>query len=346
MAEKLILNANLICKADRFVPKKCAVEKVIEVSDSEFRTFIENSMKRNYYLAAYKDLMGYYDDVYHGVLFVNMESGDGFLVNSEGYDYARYSQFIPNARGIIREHEQTGALEDLRIHMDYCIDRWLKQNANESKFGIPLTDLIDDSNLAEIFVDYASEMLSNDPRIETCELTHNSIEVTKRELVETRLYCPLRFEMDSDDGSGYPLDIDSANYIDYDYEINEHIRKDINRDEYAVERGLAAYFHDENLDRKVHSIMPMVETRNGDLYGVAVVQSYGELDSTETIELANYITGQFADGWGEGYEQHPVTLGGDEVYISFWSSDDGYFLKPESEVFPAQNFEQTMGGLS
>ena len=91
MADKLVLNANMICKADRFIPKKCAVEKVIEVSDSEFRTFIENPMKRNYYLPQYKDLMGYYDDSYHGVLFVNMENGDGLLVNSEGYDYARYS---------------------------------------------------------------------------------------------------------------------------------------------------------------------------------------------------------------------------------------------------------------
>ena len=50
MADKLILNANMICKADRFVPKKCTVEKVIEVSDSEFKKFIENPMKRNYYL--------------------------------------------------------------------------------------------------------------------------------------------------------------------------------------------------------------------------------------------------------------------------------------------------------
>lgn len=57
MADKLVLNVNMICKADRFIPKKCAVEKVIEVSDSEFRTFIENPMKRNYYLPQYKDLM-------------------------------------------------------------------------------------------------------------------------------------------------------------------------------------------------------------------------------------------------------------------------------------------------
>lgn len=343
MAEKLILNANMIRKADRFVPKKCAVEKVIEVSDEEFQHIVENPCGRNYYLPQYKNLMGYYDDTYHGVLFVNMESGDGFLVNSEGYDYARYSQFISNARGIIRAHEQTAALDNLKIHMDCCIDRWLKQYANESEFGIPLVDLINDIDLAEIFVDYASEMLYGDPRIEYCELTENTLEVTKREQVETRLYCPLRFEMDSDDGSGYPEEICSANYVDYDYEINEHIREDLCSDKNAVERGLAAYFHDENLDKKVHSAVPRVETRNGDIYGVITVKSYGELNKSELIDLVEELTGQLADGWGEGFEQREIKIGGDNVYISFRNSGD-YYLKPESELFPEQEIK--MGGIS
>ena len=108
---------------------------------------------------------------------------------------------------------------------------------------------------------------------------------------------------------------------------------------------MAAYFHDENLDKKVYSIMPMVETRNGNLYGMAIVKSYGELDKTETTDLVEYVTSQYADGFGEGFEQRPIKLGEDEVYISFWNSDD-YYLKPESELFPDQKFNQTMGGLS
>ena len=133
--------------------------------------------------------------------------------------------------------------------------------------------------------------------------------------------------------------------IDYDFEINAHIREDLNSDEDAVKRGLAAYFHDENLDKKVYSAVPRVETRGGDIYGVITVRSYGELSRAEMIDLINDLTGSLADGWGESYEQHPVTLGGDEVYISFWNSDDSYFLKPESEVFPEQKFDQTMGGI-
>ena len=139
MADKLILNANMICKSSGFRPQKCTVGKVIEVSGAEFQHFIEAPTLRNYYLPQYKKLMGFYDDAYHVVLFVNEENGDGILVNSEGADYARYSQYIPNAREIIQRHEQTAALDNLKIHMDCCIDRWLKQNASENEFGIPLT---------------------------------------------------------------------------------------------------------------------------------------------------------------------------------------------------------------
>lgn len=345
MADKLILNANMVCKADRFVPKKCAVEKVIEVSDSEFKTFIENPMKRNYYLPRYKDLMGYYDDSYHGVLFVNMENGDGLLVNSEGYDYARYSQYIPNARGLICQHDQTAALDNLKMHMDACIDKWLEQHTNEKKFDIPLTDITDESNFADVLVEYVSERLCGDPRIESCELIPNDLEVTKRELVETRLYCPLTFRVDPDDPYDDYDEVDSANYINYDNEINAAVRADLYSDEDAVRRGLAAYFHNENLDPKVLSAMPGVETCNGDIYGVIIVKSYGELNKVEMMDLIDDLTGQLADGFGEGFEQREIRLGGDSVYISFWDSDDDYFLKPESEVFHTHNFEQTMGGI-
>lgn len=345
MADKLILSANMVCKADRFVPKKCAVEKVIEVSDTEFKKFIEKPMERNYYLPQYKDLMGYYDDTYHGVLFVNMENGDGFLVNSEGYDYARYSQYIPNARDIIAVHEQTLIFGELKNRMDSCINGWLEHFKNENKFDIPLTDLIDEVDFGEMFVDYVSERLSRDSTIENCEMTSNFLEITKRDLVETKLYCPLTFRIEPDDPCDDLDEVDSANYINYDYEINAAVRADLYSDEDAVKRGLAAYFHDENLNKKVFSAMPKVETRNGDIYGVITVKSYGELNKTEMIDLVGELTGSLADGWGESYEQHPVKLGEDEVYISFWDCDDDYFLKPESEAFPEQNFEQTMGGI-
>lgn len=345
MADKLILNADLNYKTAEFTPEKCTVEKVIKVSETEFRRLYEKPMKSNYYLSMYKDLMGFYDESYHCVLLINEKNGDGLLVNSEGADYARYSQYIPNARDIIAVHEQTLIFGELRNRMNNCIDGWLEHFKNENKFDIPLTDLVDEVDFGEMFVNYVSERLSRDSTIENCEMTSNFLEITKRELVETRLYCPLKFSIEPDDG-GECIEVDSANYIDYDYEINEHIREDINYDENAMERGLAAYFHDDNLDKKVYSAVPRVETRGGNIYGVITVKSYGELDKTELIDLTNELTGQLADGWGEGFEQRGIRLDGDEVFISFWNGDDDYFLKPESKVFPEQEIDQTMGGIS
>ncbi len=89
-----------------------------------------------------------------------------------------------------------------------------------------------------------------------------------------------------------------------------------------------------------------METRNGDLYGVVTIQSYGELDKAELIDLTEEVEGQLADGVGEHLEQQVIKLGEDKVYISFWNSGDNYFIKPESEVFPEQALEHTMGGMA
>lgn len=347
MKEKIVMNAVMNRKADCYEAKKCVVEKVIDVHETEFKKMLEKPLERNYCLEPYRNLMGFYDDAYHCVLFVDQNSGDGLLVNSESSDYARYSQFIPNAKDIILKQEQSLALDDLKTHMDCCIDKWLKQHTNEDKFSISLTDLVNDSDLSELFVDYASEALCGDPRIETCELTHNTIDVTKRELTETKLYCPLTFQIEPEEDEDYGdlTEVDSANYIYYDDEINEKIRQEFEHDEDEREHGLNAYTRSDYLAKKVYSIFPSVETRDGDLYGVVIIRSYGELDKADLIELAEETESQMSDGFGEGFEQRENKLGEDNAYISFWHSGDDYYMKPESEVFPEQKLEQTMGGM-
>ena len=345
MAEKLIINAALNRKADFYAPEKCVVEKVVELPETAFKKLLEKPLDDRYFIKQYRELMGVEGGMNHCILALDSKSGDGLLIKSEGSDYARYSQYIPNAKDIVWKHEQSLALDDLKTHMDCCIKRWLKQYANEDNFSISLTDLIDDSNLAEIFVDYASEMLSSDPRIENCELTHNSIDVTKRELTETKLYCPLTICIEPEDDNCDLEEVASANYVYYDDKINQRIRQELNFDEDERERGLIAYTDNEHLAQKVYSAFPSVETRDDDLYGVVTIKSYGELDRADLIELTEQVESQLADGFGEGFEQREIRLGEDRAYISFWNSEDSYFIKPESEVFPEQKLEQTMGGM-
>ena len=346
MAEKLIINAALNRKADFYAPEKCVVEKVVELPENEFKNLIEKPMKDKYYIKQYRELMGVENDTHHCILAIDSNSGDGLLIKSEGSNYARYSQYIPNARDIVQKHEQSLAVEDLKTHIDCCIKKWFDQHSEDNNFSISLTDLVDDSNLAEIIVDYASEMLSNDPRIESCELTNNSLDVTKRDLTETKLYCPLTICIEPDDDYSDLIEVPSSGYVHYDDEINSRIRQELDYDEDEREHGLIAYTDNKHLAQKVYSVFPSVETRNGDLYGVVTVKSYGELDKVELIDLTDEIEGHAADGWGESFEQHPIELGGDKVYISFWNNGDDYFIKPENELFPEQEMNQTMGGIS
>ena len=346
MADKLILNANMICKADRFNLKNVAVEKVIEVSKAEFKRFVEKPLERYYYLSTYKELSGFYDDTYHGVLFVNSESGDGLLVNSEGADYARYSQYIPNARALVQAHEQTAAMSELEKYILEKIDHWLDEYPKETELNVPIKEMLDDPQLRIQLSGAIQETIKSHPKIGSFENKNGRMLAVKKELSEIKLYCPLTFRVEPDDPCDNLDEVDSANYIGYDHEINAAVRADLYSDEGAVKRGLAAYFHDDNLDKKVYSAVPKVETRNRDIYGVITVKSYGELNKIEMIDLIDDLKGQLGDGFGEGFEQRPVTLDGDEVYISFWDCDDDYFLKPENEAFPEQEINQGMGGLS
>ena len=38
------------------------------------------------------------DDIYHCLLIYDKEQGDGLLIEAEGSSYARYVQYIPNAK--------------------------------------------------------------------------------------------------------------------------------------------------------------------------------------------------------------------------------------------------------
>lgn len=67
------------------------------------------------------------------------------------------------------------------------------------------------------------------------------------------------------------------------------------------------------------------------LYGVAECRIKGALTEAELSALKDYCTGQYADGWGEGFEQRPRATGYGDLYVHFWQSK-GFFLKTKQEL--------------
>ena len=97
-----------------------------------------------------------------------------------------------------------------------------------------------------------------------------------------------------------------------------------------AERGLMAYFDGSDaVNEKVVSFFPSVEEVDGRLYGVAVRQLKEALTPGEMAELKEYCSCQYADGWGEGYEQRPRRTSYGELYVSFWQAKDFFILTKE-----------------
>jgi len=113
-----------------------------------------------------------------------------------------------------------------------------------------------------------------------------------------------------------------------------------NRMDEEKERGLMHWYgRADSVDDKVKSVEFTVEERSGQLWGVAECKVIGTLSEDEMNTLKEYITGQAADGWGEGFEQREIETGEGELYVHLWSWDKNWDVHTEEELFgpKAQN---------
>lgn len=211
-------------------------------------------------------------DGVHGILVIGPK-GDGVMVDTSGYDYARYMSYAPK----------------IEMPVNYILEQNMKRDA----------------------------------------------------IYEMKVYVPLKvtrydedFEEEEIDGEPYMRD------------IRERVRE-FNRED--GERGLAEYYSKDNISRnKVYSIRPDVERVRDVMMGVAVIKMTKPLTEPEIEDLKDYLTGQFADGWGESFEQRAIEVSGREIYVHYWDSHE-YYIKTEEEM--EQDFEQEqgmqgMGGMS
>lgn len=124
-------------------------------------------------------------------------------------------------------------------------------------------------------------------------------------------------------------DISPREAVAYEDQILAAIARE-NR-HFENDRGLAEYLDDGPLKEKVHSLYPSVEVYDGELWGVMTAGLTEPLSGEETAKLLDYVVGQNADGYGEGFEQRPIKTPDGEIYVSFWDSGKNYSVKPEQE---------------
>lgn len=107
-------------------------------------------------------------------------------------------------------------------------------------------------------------------------------------------------------------------------------------------RGLMHYFDESReVAAKVVSAHPKVADVDGELYGVLECKIRDPLTEEEIKILKDFWTGQMSDGWGEGFEQQPLTVEDGEIYISFWSRKSFWSVMTERELIGEQQVQNT-----
>lgn len=120
-----------------------------------------------------------------------------------------------------------------------------------------------------------------------------------------------------DEYEGCPLD--GHDLLQYADAVDEAVKKDI-----ADFNGdLMQYYHEDDSARsKVASAVPSVEICGNKLCGCLTVELKEPLLDDEQTVLCNYISGQYSDGWGEGFEQREIEVEDGKLYVHFWQDHD------------------------
>lgn len=121
----------------------------------------------------------------------------------------------------------------------------------------------------------------------------------------------------------------------------------------ADDTDLAPYadsYHGDTYYEKLISTKISCEKINNTIFGVAECEVPDDWTDDDTEQLKEYLSGQYSDGWGEGFEQHEIASYEEEdefwdeedeeyyydtttycVYVSFWQYND-YRIMTEDEL--------------
>ena len=96
----MIIQAELKRKQSEYEGEACVVDKVIELPAQRFQQFSRALLADYDFIAENKNAIRH-DDARHCLLILDADGTDGVLVDPQGYNYARYSAFVPFARSLL-----------------------------------------------------------------------------------------------------------------------------------------------------------------------------------------------------------------------------------------------------
>ena len=97
----MMVQAYLRERAADLESKTCSIEKVIELSASDFKHFRQAPLKDYDFISENKADLHCEQGLWQCLLILGADCEDGILVDPEGFDFALYTAFLPSARRLL-----------------------------------------------------------------------------------------------------------------------------------------------------------------------------------------------------------------------------------------------------
>ena len=97
----MMVQAYLRERAADLESKTCSIEKVIELSASDFKHFRQAPLKDYDFISENKADLYCEQGLWQCLLILGADCEDGILVDPEGFDFALYTAFLPSARRLL-----------------------------------------------------------------------------------------------------------------------------------------------------------------------------------------------------------------------------------------------------
>ncbi len=148
-----------------------------------------------------------------------------------------------------------------------------------------------------------------------------------------KLYSPLTAELLPDRNDFWQEDelveLGGHELSAYAAAISEQIEREGDHLEQYLDGESEPYLTDH-----VKSIRISVEEHGGELCGCATVVVDADLTERGWNDLQEYLSGQYSDGWGEGFEQRDIAVENGCLDVHFWQPEQFAFTVEQVQAAP------------
>lgn len=106
-------------------------EKIIRLPEREFEQFLKSPMEYQDFIKEDVDLMRQDESgVYHCLLVTGDNHRDGVLVEADGYDYARYASYVPDAAAFAYD-----SLSEMGYRLAFLVEQFVTKGLDSAQEG-------------------------------------------------------------------------------------------------------------------------------------------------------------------------------------------------------------------